>query len=206
MPPTDELISNAYTKTVDKSDLWRNLFENPTTVQFDHRVLVSSSMRLSFWSHSMTLLPSGNDDIRRNRSSLRCNTNLGTKSRASTPYSTLSTDNFRCCKCPASAWHLHSPILGSRSFGCDTPSGKRCPTIGSLGSRDELEATISRCQDGSYDVCQSKNCSEPCNPCTTLICRILASSVHSIPTPPSAASLIAKDEMNCLSRGLAGYS
>ena len=45
-PPTDELFSPVYAKSESKSDLWRNIFENPTTVQFDHRVLVS--LRLSF--------------------------------------------------------------------------------------------------------------------------------------------------------------
>jgi cytochrome c oxidase assembly protein subunit 15 len=41
-PPADELFSPEYAKNLDKSDkLWRNLFENPTTVQFDHRLLVS---------------------------------------------------------------------------------------------------------------------------------------------------------------------
>lgn len=40
-PPSDELFSPAYATNADKSDLWwRNLFENPTTVQFDHRILV----------------------------------------------------------------------------------------------------------------------------------------------------------------------
>ncbi|KAL0949856.1 hypothetical protein HGRIS_009889 [Hohenbuehelia grisea] len=39
-PPSDELMSPAYAKRSDKSDIWwRNIFENPTTVQFDHRVL-----------------------------------------------------------------------------------------------------------------------------------------------------------------------
>ncbi|THV05443.1 COX15-CtaA-domain-containing protein [Dendrothele bispora CBS 962.96] len=39
-PPRDELISPAYAQKADGSDkLWRNIFENPTTVQFDHRVL-----------------------------------------------------------------------------------------------------------------------------------------------------------------------
>ncbi|KAF9008785.1 electron transfer protein 1 [Cyathus striatus] len=39
-PPTDELFSDAYAKAADKSDKWwRNVFENPTTVQFDHRIL-----------------------------------------------------------------------------------------------------------------------------------------------------------------------
>jgi len=41
-PPAEELFSDEYAKLPDKSDKWwRNIFENPTTVQFDHRVLVS---------------------------------------------------------------------------------------------------------------------------------------------------------------------
>jgi cytochrome c oxidase assembly protein subunit 15 len=41
-PPSDELFSTAYAKSPDHSDLWwRNMLENPTTTQFDHRVLVS---------------------------------------------------------------------------------------------------------------------------------------------------------------------
>ncbi|KAJ6539046.1 cytochrome oxidase assembly protein-domain-containing protein [Mycena capillaripes] len=42
-PPADELFSPAYTKNESKSDLWRNIFENPTTVQFDHRVLATTT-------------------------------------------------------------------------------------------------------------------------------------------------------------------
>ncbi|KAF9651217.1 COX15-CtaA-domain-containing protein [Thelephora ganbajun] len=39
-PPTDELFDPAYAKKEDKSDLWwRNILENPTTVQFNHRCL-----------------------------------------------------------------------------------------------------------------------------------------------------------------------
>ena len=41
VPPADELLSTEYAKKPDMSDKWwRNIFENPTTVQFDHRVLV----------------------------------------------------------------------------------------------------------------------------------------------------------------------
>jgi cytochrome c oxidase assembly protein subunit 15 len=41
-PPKDELFDPAYAKREDKSDLWwRNILENPTTVQFNHRCLVS---------------------------------------------------------------------------------------------------------------------------------------------------------------------
>ncbi|KAH9843661.1 cytochrome oxidase assembly [Rhodofomes roseus] len=39
-PPADELFSTAYAKSPDGSDIWwRNIFENPTTVQFNHRCL-----------------------------------------------------------------------------------------------------------------------------------------------------------------------
>ncbi|XP_006459973.1 hypothetical protein AGABI2DRAFT_149938 [Agaricus bisporus var. bisporus H97] len=43
-PPADELFSTAYAKNTDHSDLWwRSLFENPTTVQFDHRLLAMTT-------------------------------------------------------------------------------------------------------------------------------------------------------------------
>ncbi|EUC66682.1 electron transfer protein [Rhizoctonia solani AG-3 Rhs1AP] len=39
-PPRDELMNPAYAKKEDKSDLWwRNMLENPSTVQLNHRVL-----------------------------------------------------------------------------------------------------------------------------------------------------------------------
>ena len=44
-PPKDELFNNLYAKNPNRSDLWwRNMLENPTTVQFDHRVLVRPSL------------------------------------------------------------------------------------------------------------------------------------------------------------------
>ena len=46
-PPLDELFSPDYAQRADGSDTWwRNLLENPTTTQFDHRVLVR------YWLHS----------------------------------------------------------------------------------------------------------------------------------------------------------
>lgn len=43
-PPKDELMSPAYAKRPDGSfQWWRNIFENPVTVQFDHRVLAMTS-------------------------------------------------------------------------------------------------------------------------------------------------------------------
>ncbi|GAA5865637.1 hypothetical protein JCM1840_003199 [Sporobolomyces johnsonii] len=38
-PPASELNKDFYCRKADKSDRWRNLFENPTTAQFDHRML-----------------------------------------------------------------------------------------------------------------------------------------------------------------------
>ncbi|KAG5733809.1 hypothetical protein E4T56_gene17784, partial [Termitomyces sp. T112] len=55
IPPADELFSPSYAKSADKSDLWwRNIFENPTTVQFDHRVLATTTYisTLLLWASS----------------------------------------------------------------------------------------------------------------------------------------------------------
>lgn len=42
VPPTSELMDAHYSRKTDGTGMWRNFFENPTTVQFDHRVLVST--------------------------------------------------------------------------------------------------------------------------------------------------------------------
>jgi cytochrome c oxidase assembly protein subunit 15 len=47
-PPLSELLSPHYatptpTHNNSSTGLWRNLFENPTTVQFDHRVLATTT-------------------------------------------------------------------------------------------------------------------------------------------------------------------
>ncbi|KAG5644573.1 hypothetical protein DXG03_008147 [Asterophora parasitica] len=57
-PPTDELFSPNYAKSLDKSDLWwRNIFENPTTVQFDHRVLATTAYLSTLLLWASTLRP-----------------------------------------------------------------------------------------------------------------------------------------------------
>ncbi|KZV71440.1 COX15-CtaA-domain-containing protein [Peniophora sp. CONT] len=50
VPPTDELFSRNYAAK-DGTQWWRNLFENPTTVQFNHRVLAVTTYCLTgaFW-------------------------------------------------------------------------------------------------------------------------------------------------------------
>ncbi|PPR02446.1 hypothetical protein CVT24_001995 [Panaeolus cyanescens] len=57
-PPMDELFSTAYSKVEDKSDIWwRNIFENPTTVQFDHRVLATSTYLTTALLYARTFSP-----------------------------------------------------------------------------------------------------------------------------------------------------
>ncbi|KAH8989333.1 hypothetical protein EDB86DRAFT_3081062 [Lactarius hatsudake] len=44
VPPLDELLSPNYANAADGGKgTWRNLFETPTTVQFDHRVLTMTT-------------------------------------------------------------------------------------------------------------------------------------------------------------------
>ncbi|TCD70484.1 Cytochrome c oxidase assembly protein cox15 [Steccherinum ochraceum] len=44
MPPSSELFSSSYAKKADGSDYWwRNIFENPATVQFNHRCLAMTT-------------------------------------------------------------------------------------------------------------------------------------------------------------------
>ncbi|PCH41627.1 COX15-CtaA-domain-containing protein [Wolfiporia cocos MD-104 SS10] len=57
-PPSDELFSTAYCKATDKSDLWwRNVFENPITVQFDHRCLAITTYAATAYMFMMTRRP-----------------------------------------------------------------------------------------------------------------------------------------------------
>ncbi|TFK29220.1 electron transfer protein 1 [Coprinopsis marcescibilis] len=57
-PPTAELFDPAYAKSADKSDLWwRNIFENPTTVQFDHRVLATTTYIAAAALYAQTFKP-----------------------------------------------------------------------------------------------------------------------------------------------------
>ncbi|KAG9219284.1 hypothetical protein CCMSSC00406_0001694 [Pleurotus cornucopiae] len=57
-PPADELMSRAYAKNADGSDLWwRNIFENPTTVQFDHRVLAITTYLSTGLLYAQTFKP-----------------------------------------------------------------------------------------------------------------------------------------------------
>lgn len=54
-PPRSELFDHFYCRKEDGSDLvWRNIFENPSTVQLDHRILAISTLTavLALWGYS----------------------------------------------------------------------------------------------------------------------------------------------------------
>jgi cytochrome c oxidase assembly protein subunit 15 len=54
-PPKSELFSDFYSRKEDGSDLWwRNMLENPSTVQLDHRILATTTFTsiLSLWAYS----------------------------------------------------------------------------------------------------------------------------------------------------------
>ncbi|KAL3421751.1 cytochrome c oxidase assembly protein cox15 [Phlyctema vagabunda] len=54
-PPKSELFDKFYSRKEDESDLWwRNMLENPSTVQLDHRILATTTFTviLSLWAYS----------------------------------------------------------------------------------------------------------------------------------------------------------
>ncbi|RIB27909.1 cytochrome oxidase assembly protein [Gigaspora rosea] len=57
IPPKSELFSKAYAR-LGEANLWRNFIDNPTTVQFDHRVLAISTLCAitTLWLYSRRLM------------------------------------------------------------------------------------------------------------------------------------------------------
>ncbi len=54
-PPRSELFSDFYSRKEDGSDMWwRNMLENPSTVQLDHRILATLTFTsiMSLWAYS----------------------------------------------------------------------------------------------------------------------------------------------------------
>lgn len=54
-PPKSELFSHFYSRRPDGSDLWwRNMLENPSTVQMDHRILATTTFTviMALWAYS----------------------------------------------------------------------------------------------------------------------------------------------------------
>ena len=54
-PPKSELFSDFYSHTPDQSDIWwRNLLENPSLVQLDHRILATTTFSsvMGLWAYT----------------------------------------------------------------------------------------------------------------------------------------------------------
>ncbi|KFZ08771.1 hypothetical protein V502_09159 [Pseudogymnoascus sp. VKM F-4520 (FW-2644)] len=54
-PPATELFNDFYSRREDKADLWwRNILENPSTVQLDHRILATTTLTtiIALWAYS----------------------------------------------------------------------------------------------------------------------------------------------------------
>jgi cytochrome c oxidase assembly protein subunit 15 len=54
-PPKSELLDERYSRHEDRSDLWwRNMLENPSTVQLDHRILALSTFTsiMALWAYT----------------------------------------------------------------------------------------------------------------------------------------------------------
>ncbi|KAI9769129.1 MAG: Cytochrome c oxidase assembly protein cox15 [Geoglossum simile] len=54
-PPRSELFSSFYSRRADGSDLWwRNMLENPSTVQLDHRILATTTFTaiMALWAYT----------------------------------------------------------------------------------------------------------------------------------------------------------
>lgn len=54
-PPKSELFSSFYSRKADGSDIWwRNMLENPSTVQLDHRILATTTFTaiVALWAYS----------------------------------------------------------------------------------------------------------------------------------------------------------
>lgn len=54
-PPKSELFSTFYSRRADHADLWwRNMLENPSTVQLDHRILATTTFAavMALWAYS----------------------------------------------------------------------------------------------------------------------------------------------------------
>jgi hypothetical protein len=157
VPSKDELLSPSYAKSADKSDIWRNFFENPTTVQFDHRVLVRGMyITLTNASQHAHL---GYDHIHCYRRLIRSDISSSSQAGTTRRHAKISTRIIRCCQPTSRTGHHHSP-LPCPSTPCSRSSGGECRLTHSrtrvdgkpakaVGCRASIEASS---QTPSYSI------------------------------------------------------
>ncbi len=112
--PLDELMSPSYADADDGGEgRWRNLFESPTTMQFDHRVLAKTTYlatALLFVSSRRAAvraaLPHSRCAPRRRSASPRCCTSCQYRS----PQRTKPAASRCSWPYPTCSWHYTGPV------------------------------------------------------------------------------------------------
>ena len=124
-PPKDELFDPLYAKKEDKSDLWwRNILENPITVQFNHRCLVRS---FRFATRSELMNISGYHDLCLHRPAFRFLFEPEGESGAHSNGQENGQVRLHYGKCPSLVGNVYPPLSRPRSIGGPAPSWKCCP-------------------------------------------------------------------------------
>jgi hypothetical protein len=142
VPPVDELCSRAYAKMPDGSDLWRNIFENPTAVQFDHRVLVRDRphcrpLDISSLTHRHT----GHIDVSRNCVAICADIETIFTRDAAAHDSDCSCCNVRGREPASFAWHIHPRISRPGTPRSCAPSWQRRAADGHHSRSDDPPET-----------------------------------------------------------------
>jgi hypothetical protein len=152
VPPKDELLSPSYAKSANKLDLWRNFFENPTTVQFEHRVLVRRMCFVPpncFSIHSL-----GYNHIHGYCRLVRIDVSSSSQAGTTNRHTKISVRIVRPCQPTSCTRHHDSPLPCS-----DTPrsrsSGRECRFTHSGPRVDGKPATAVGCRAGIEDCSQT---------------------------------------------------
>ena len=127
-PPSDELFDPAYAKSPDRSDLWwRSIFENPTTVQFDHRCLVSGC-NSSFQNTRADHCYSGYHHLYRNCRTVRIDVQPCAEGRPATVGEAHGDCRVRDGQRPSPPRNLYALVLGPDP-ACRRTPGRQCGVV-----------------------------------------------------------------------------
>ena len=155
IPPIDELLSRSYAKSPDGSDIWRNIFENPTTVQFDHRVLVRDDRYFFPPSPNVLLLTRhhpGHLDIPRNCMAICPDIKTFPKGDAPAYDSSRCCCNVCCREHASFTWHIHPHLSRPGAPRSCTSSWQCCPTDRCDNPLDDASETRHGSQGMAEDV------------------------------------------------------
>lgn len=147
-PPFSELLKPIYALRPDGSDMWwRNIFENPTTVQFDHRILVSESGRPWFHLLAYTRRITGYYDVYSHINSLPDISFVPRHSSCPTPGRQVPcSDRIRIGKHPGRPRNLNTHLLSPHPPCSSSSSRECCSSHCGGGTHWESENPWEECQ------------------------------------------------------------